>query len=170
MLLQNTLGAAVGVVTNVAAGTRIITFANPDPININQTAPAVGNIKAILGGGATSVARLMMITYFIQKINGADGPDTRLMRQIGARAPEPVADHIEDLQVTYDVFDDVNNILTTGLPNAVVLGVQKPNQIRKINLILTVRSPRKNTSGSYDRESFSTSFGPRNLSFHDRYK
>jgi hypothetical protein len=32
-----------------------------------------------------------------------------------------------------------------------------------------VRSPRPNAQGVYDHFSLTTSIGPRNLSFHDRY-
>jgi hypothetical protein len=112
-----------------------------------------------------------MITYFIQIVPGPDGNDSRLMRQIGARAPTPIAEHIEDLQLTYDVFDDTTGTLNTGLADAATGAppIPKPNQIRKINLILTARSPRRNAQGNYDRISFTTSLGPRNLSFHDRY-
>jgi hypothetical protein len=82
-----------------------------------------------------------------------------------------VADHIEDLQFTYDVFDTNTSTLTTALPDAATgtPPVPVPNQIRKVNVTMSVRSPRPNERGVYDHYSLTTSIGPRNLSFRDRY-
>ncbi|MGZ4790169.1 MAG: hypothetical protein ACXVZX_16750, partial [Terriglobales bacterium] len=87
------------------------------------------------------------------------------------RTPTPVAEHIEDVQFTYDVFDDSSNQLTVNLPDAATGNppIPKPNQIRKINMTITARSSRPNAQGNYDRLTVTTSIGPRNLSFHDRY-
>src|ERR1700756_4845311 len=96
-----------------------------------------------------------------------------LMRQVNARTPSPVAENIEDLQITYDVLDDSKSpaVLTANLPDAAIgsPATPQPNQIRKINLVLTARSPRPNAQGVIDRMSIPTSVGPRNLSFGDRY-
>ena len=180
LLLQNANGAAAGVVTNYNATTRLITFANLDPLNMNQSAATAGNIKALefspVPGAAPyypaiTVSRIMMITYFIRQINTPSGSDTQLMRQVGARTPTPVADHIEDLQFTYDVFDTNTSTLTAALPDAAVgsPATPVPNQIRKINITISVRSPRPNARGVYEHYTLTTSLGPRNLSFHDRY-
>ena len=172
LLLQNANGAAAGVVTTYNASTRVITFANLDPLNMNQSGATAGNIKSLnIAAAPTTVFRIMMITYFIQQINTPSGSDTQLMRQIGARTPTPVADHIEDLQFTYDVFDSNTSNLTAALPDAATgsPATPVPNQIRKINITMSVRSPRRNAQGSYDHFTLTTSLGPRNLSFHDRY-
>jgi prepilin-type N-terminal cleavage/methylation domain-containing protein len=180
LLLQNANGAAAGVVTNYNATTRVISFANLDPLNLNQSGATAGNIKALefnpVPGSAPyypalTVSRIMMITYFIQQNNTPSGPDTQLMRQIGARTPTPVADHIEDLQFTYDVFNSDTGSLNVALPDAATgtPPTPVPNQIRKINVTMSVRSPRPNAQGVYDHFSLATSIGPRNLSFHDRY-
>ena len=172
LLLQNANGAAVGVVTNFVAASGVISFTNLDPLNMNQSGATSGNIKSLnVPGSATTVSRIMMITYFIQQINTPSGPDTQLMRQIGARTPTPVADHIEDLQFTYDVFDTNTSTLTAALPDAAIgtPATPVPNQIRKVNVTMSVRSPRPNAQGVYDHLSLTTSIGPRNLSFRDRY-
>jgi prepilin-type N-terminal cleavage/methylation domain-containing protein len=180
LLLQNSNGAAAGVVTNFDAATRVISFANLDPLNINQSGATTGNISSLRFNPVPGVApfyppitvsRIMMVTYFIQTINTPTGTDTQLMRQIGARTPTPVADHIDDLQFTYDVFDTNTSTLTTALPDAATgtPAVPVPNQIRKVNVTMSVRSPRPNAQGVYDHYSLTTSIGPRNLSFHDRY-
>jgi hypothetical protein len=178
MLLQNVYGSAIGVVTDVAGQT--ITF-GADPLNINQPAAPAGNIKALSTPAAvpvtyppTQVSRLVMVTYFIQTFVGPNGPDARLMRQNGSHAPIPVSEHVEDLKFTYDVVDPVSNALTANSPDAVIgaPALPQPNQIRKINISVTSRAVRADLSGAQavQRVNLTTSVGPRNLSFRDRYQ
>ena len=114
-----------------------------------------------------------MVTYYLDdQVAGADGPDSRLMRQVGSQPAVPLAEHIENLQFFYDLFDPDTNSLTAGLPDAVT-GVPpsaKPNEIRKVNISITARSPRRNRQGGYDRVTFNTSVGPRNLGTHDSFQ
>lgn len=182
LLMQNDKGSALGVVTGFDAASGIISFAAGDPLKFNQ--PAATPISGTVGSlrisplpasgphyKPTSVSRIMMITYFI-RTDPNDG-HLMLMRQVNARTPSPVAENIEDLQITYDVLDDSASppVLTGNLPDAATgsPATPKPNQIRKINLVLTARSPRPNTQGVIERLSIATSVGPRNLSFRDRY-
>lgn len=182
LLMQNVRGSALGVVTGFDAAARKISFASGDPLKINQ--PAATAIPGTLASlkiyplpssapyyNPTSVARLMMITYFIRQ-DPNDG-HYMLMRQVNGRTPSPVAENIEDLQITYDVLDDSKSpaVLTANLPDAAIgsPATPQPNMIRKINLILTARSAAPNAQGQIDRMSTSTSVGPRNLSFRDRY-
>jgi type II secretory pathway pseudopilin PulG len=177
LLLQNAYGSAIGVVTGV--GGQTITF-GADPLKINQVAANSGNIKALATPNsqpvtypATQVARLMMVTYFVQAFVGPDGlPDARLMRQSGSHPPVPVAEHIEDLQITYDIIDPVTNVLTSNSSDTVVGGVVQANQIRKININVTSRAVRAEAGAGKQpqRVNLTTSIGPRNLSFRDRYK
>ena len=178
ILLQNAYGSAIGVVTSVAG--QSITF-GPDPLNINQPGAPAGNIAALATPGsnpvtypATQVSRLMMVSYFIQSFVGPNGPDSRLMRQNGSHPPAPVAEHIEDLKFTYDVIDPISNALTANSPDA-VLGnpaVPQPNQIRKVNINVTSKAVRADLSAAAttQRVNLTTSIGPRNLSFRDRYQ
>jgi prepilin-type N-terminal cleavage/methylation domain-containing protein len=175
MLLQNVYGSAIGVVTSVVGS--VITFGS-DPLNINQLTAPSGNIKALATPGtnpatypATQVSRLIMVTYFIQPFVGPTGPDARIMRQVGAHPPVPIAEHIEDLKFTYDIVDPITNALTSNSLNAVigVPPVSQPNQIRKVNISLTARAVRPERGGDYVRINLTTSIGPRNLSFRDRY-
>jgi len=182
LLFQNIKGSAIGTVTSFNAATRVISLAaTGDPLKFNQPAnPAVSGTLASLkispyvSGplyNPVTVSRIMMITYFVRK----DPTDNHLslMRQVNARTPAPVAEYIEDLQISYDMLDDSTDPSTLA-PNVAdaTLGspaVAKPNQIRKVNLRITARSPRLNANGDYDRMSIATSIGPRNLSFHDTY-
>ncbi len=185
LLLQNSVGTAVGDVTSVNGPSRIISFANGDPLNMNQSTATVGSISALQSGGsypAVTVSRVIMVTYFLQA-GGDDCSDFCLMRQVGSHTPVPVAEHIVDFRVTYDIFDDSIGALIANLPDAVTgsPATAKPNQIRKINLTITARSPHQWTQGSgepgcnaagpcWDYLTYTSSIGPRNLSFHDRYK
>jgi len=186
LLLHNSVGLAVGDVTAVNGSTRVISFANSDPLNLNQNTANVGSIKSLRSGSnypAVTVSRIMMITYFLKQ-GGNDCADFCLMRQVGAHPPVPVAEHIVDMQLTYDVFDDTTGALTANLPDAATgsPATPKPNQIRKINLTITARSPRpwlgnmkqpgcstNAATACWDYITYTTSIGPRNLSFHDRY-
>lgn len=178
ILLQNVYGSAIGVVTSVAG--QAMTF-GADPLNINQPAAAAGNIAALATPASnpvtyppTQVSRLMMVSYFIQSFVGPNGPDARLMRQNGSHSPVPVAEHIEDLKFTYDIIDPISNALTASSPDAVIgsPAVPQPNQIRKINISVTSKAVRADLSAGQttQRVNLTTSIGPRNLSFRDRYQ
>lgn len=176
ILLQNVYGSAIGVATAVAGQT--ITF-GADPLNINQAAAPSGNIKALaipasnpVAYPATQVSRLVMVTYFIQPIvGGPNGADARVYRQVGSHPPVPIAEHIEDLKFTYDVVDPVTNVLSANTPNAVTgtPATSQPNQIRKVNISVTAKALRREPRGDFQRINLTTSIGPRNLSFRDRY-
>lgn len=163
LMLCNSLGCAAGVVTSVASGSNQINFAASDPLNFNQSSISVGNIKAISNAGVfppTTAYRILVISYFVESST------MRLMRQVNAFAPVPVAETVENLQITYDTFDDSTLAATANLPTAG--GV--PNQIRKVNISINVRSPQPETrNGRYDRFAAKTSVSIRNLSFNDRY-
>jgi len=163
LMLCNSLGCAAGVVTSVASGSNQIDFAAGDSLSFNQSAISVGNIKSISNSGVfppTTAYRVMVISYFIESSS------MRLMRQVNAFSPVPVAETVENLQITYDTFDDATMAATANLPTAG--GV--PNQIRKVNISINVRSPQPETrNGRYDRFAARTSVSVRNLSFSDRY-
>ena len=111
ILFTNNLGSAVGEVTGIApgAGTSTdISFANGDPLKINQTGAATGNIKSIIGGGTTIGTRIWAVTYFIEVPAAATSQPPRLMRQVNGQAPAPVADNIINLKVTYDLCNGTN--------------------------------------------------------------
>jgi len=180
LMVQNSSGSALGVVTGFDGTTNVISFGPNDPLKLNQSTAPIGNIAALKLNPVpanppkyppSTVSRIMMITYFIEPVQTSTGTDYRLMRQVDARTPTPVAEHIEDLKFTYDVFDDSSNTLTVNLPDAATgtPPTPKPNQIRKINMTITARSSRPNANGDYDRQTLTTSIGPRNLTFHDRY-
>jgi prepilin-type N-terminal cleavage/methylation domain-containing protein len=175
VLFSNNLGSGVGEVTNVAAG-GVVSFANSDPLNINQSAAAAGNLSAIAAATQTIAYRLLVITYYIDVPPGPDGirytaddGPPRLMRQVNGQSPIPVAENISGLQFTYDIFDDTTGTATANLKDAGMSAGKTPNQIRKVNLSVTTRSPLHGGQG-FQSLGLATSVSARDMSFKDRYQ
>jgi Tfp pilus assembly protein PilW len=176
IMVYNANGSAVGVVTSLP-GANKVNFATNDPLHINQPAAAHGNIAGILGGGGavppTSAARLNVVTYFIDVDAGRDGVlgtaddgSPRLMRQVNAQPPITIAENIENVQFSYDIFDESTASSTTNLNDANAL----PNQIRKVNIVVAARTDVLGQMKRVHHTSLATSVSPRNLSFRDRYQ
>lgn len=170
ILLNNTTGYAVGEVTGIApaaAGSTNVTFANGDPLNVNQTAAAKGNIKYIIPGGSPVANRIWVVTYFVEVPAAATGQVPRLMRQVNGQAPSPVADNIINLAVTYDACSGVVVVGCAAVPNP-LLAPYSPSQITKVNIQVMGQ-----TLVSYGNRSRSTvlttSVSTRSLTFKDRY-
>lgn len=164
VVLSNSNGNAAATVTAVLAD-EVVQLAEDDPLKFNQPDAAIGNVKAILTPSAPTTAyRVHVITYYIDDSN-ADSP--LLMRHVNAHAPIPVAEDMENFQITYDIFDETTGAATAALVDA----GGTPNQIRKINVTLQARSPVETVQGrEYQRVNLTTSVGPRNLTFRDRYE
>ena len=182
----NVNGCAVGTVTAfVVAGdvsaiymgelTEPSSFYVKDPLQFNQPDAAIGNKMAILSPPngppgpsypPTTAYRVDVITYYID----ASDPDSPLlMRQVNAHPPTPMAENIENLQITYDIFDLDASVATANLTGAEMSFT--PNQIRKVNISLTATSPRETILGrTVQRMPLTTSVGPRNLIYRDRYE
>jgi len=176
LMLSNANGNALGLVTAVNNITGAITFADNDLLKMNQTTATAGNIiYALSNSGSpgtyppTVMLRVLVITYYLQlpvDPSGVTG-QPRLMRQVNVASPAPVAEGIEDLQLTYDDFDDTAGVAHNNLNTGILL-----NQIRKVNIYVYGRSPYlgplRNTL--YQRQLLVTSITPRNISFRDRYQ
>jgi len=191
LLIQNDRGAAVGEITGIAGNT--ISFADLDPLRINQNGAASGNIKAISRNvdpitgvvtpltavqvAATKVVRILVITYYLNIPTGPDGVrytaddlPPQLMRQVNAQKPAPVAQNIADLQFSYDIFDEGSATSTSNLRDAGVSAGKDLNQIRKVNVVgMTARSNVKGKAG-FQGLDLSTAVTVRNMSFRDRYQ
>ncbi|HEY7617098.1 MAG TPA: prepilin-type N-terminal cleavage/methylation domain-containing protein [Terriglobales bacterium] len=160
VLFSNNIGAAIGEVTLVQPGGQV-SFANGDALNINQSAAGSGNIAAIAAGTNTLAYRLLVITYYVDQPSGSP---PRLMRQLSGHDPVPVGENLSGLQISYDIFDESANQVTSNLKDAGGF----PNQIRKVNLGISTRSPVKGTG--YQSLALVTSVSARNMSFRDRYR
>jgi prepilin-type N-terminal cleavage/methylation domain-containing protein len=183
VLLTNVHGSAVGLVTDLNKVANSIICASSDPFDINQPGAANGNIAALKDPAPsntyppTTVSKLNLVTYYLQQGAGPDGTmgtadDTwQLMRQVGSLAPTPVIDGVENIQFSYDVFDDTSDTPGTTLNTNSKNANGAPSLVRKINVLISVRSPRKiGVSKDFSRLTLAGAVSPRNLSFQDRYK
>ncbi|HEY1936948.1 MAG TPA: prepilin-type N-terminal cleavage/methylation domain-containing protein [Candidatus Angelobacter sp.] len=180
LMVTNQWGAALGTVTKVGA-VGVLSLAAGDPLNINQTAAAAGNIAALKNPGtnvypATTVSRINIVTYFVQAQPGPDGiigtadDIPTLMRQVNGQAAIPIADNVTNVQFTYDVYNAAAvapaTPYTAGLQGNAVANM---SQIRKVNLQMTVQSQYRTPIGGVQTLTVGTSIAPRDLSFKDRY-
>jgi prepilin-type N-terminal cleavage/methylation domain-containing protein len=164
IMLSNSLGTAVGEVTNIT--TTSITFANLDPLNINQSGAASNNIAAISGGTNTVAYRLFAVTYYLT-VPGA-GQTPRLMRQVNGLTPVPVADDIINLQIAYDVYNTTTSALDANQANPIAAG-ESPNNIQKINLVVMGESI-LNSGGNKSQSMYlATDVSARNMAFRNSY-
>jgi type II secretory pathway pseudopilin PulG len=162
---SNALGNTVQYVSRVAGQT--VFFDVGDPMNLNQPAAPQGNIMQLQSGGIfppTTASRVWLITYYLDTTTDPVMP--RLIRRINDRPGEVVALVLEDLQLSYDLVDGVTNPTNVETPMA----PNSPNQIRKVNILLSGRSSEvvKNTN-QYLHRSLATQVSLRSLSFIDRY-
>jgi prepilin-type N-terminal cleavage/methylation domain-containing protein len=164
-------------VTAVAAQT--ITFAPGDPLDLNQFDPALdmlGTMDQLLQQTGDTVAyKVRMITYFVDITSNPASP--RLVRQIGAGPTNAVAFELEAFRLTYDLADGVDNPSGVRM-NATDLSTSgpcdpfpcSPNQIRKANVALAIRSEQRTKQAGYYHNTLFTQVAIRSLSFVDRYR
>ncbi|HWF91009.1 MAG TPA: prepilin-type N-terminal cleavage/methylation domain-containing protein [Terriglobales bacterium] len=167
LLSNDTNGGAfaVGEVTGISGGGTIISFANSDPLKINQTAAPQGNIAYLDGISTLTATRIYAVTYFIQESN--DGQPPRLMRQVNGQDAVPVADNIIGLKFTYDVCDGSNPNVCAAISDPITSGYS-PNNIYKVNIQIMGQS--MDLSGKSQSMVLGTSVSTQNLSFTNRYQ
>ncbi|MFZ0286506.1 MAG: prepilin-type N-terminal cleavage/methylation domain-containing protein [Terriglobales bacterium] len=183
---QNTkLGPAIAEVTGVAGAspTWVVTFANGDPLKMNQSG-ATGDLTQISGfpAGPSSVGtvanRIFVITYYL-KVNpdptGVTAGTPVLMRQVNGHTAVPAAENIINTQFTYDTYAADGTLLNQLPDGGESLGVSL-NLIRKINIAhLTIRSQLDGArstlfaTNGYQGYDVQTSVSARNLSYQNRY-
>jgi prepilin-type N-terminal cleavage/methylation domain-containing protein len=163
---SNALGNTMQYVSRVAG--QIVYFDAGDPLNLNQPGAPQGSIMQLQNGGVfppTTATRVWLITYYLDTTTDPTMP--RLIRRVNNRAGEAVALVLEDLQLTYDLVDGVTNPTSVETPTS----PNSPNQIRKVNIILSGRSTTedRNTKDFLHR-TLTTQVSLRSLSFIDRYR
>lgn len=172
ILLSNSAGSAIGeasTVTATAGGGGVITFADGDPLNMNQSAAANGNIAYIAAGNSTVAYRVLAVTYFVQ-VPAVAGQTPRLMRQVNGQAAVPVADNIIGLNVTYDLCNSSVAGTCAGVRDPIHnVPSFSPNQIYKINIQMMGQSV-LTLGGKSQSMALATSISARNLSFKNRYQ
>lgn len=165
ILLNNANGQAAATITDVLADGEVwIMPGNKDPLDLNQQGMAASGTFMTIAGPPTSARRINVTVYYL---DNSDPNTPLLMRQVNAHPPTAVAEFVENLQVTYDIFDFNTSVGTSDLDDAG--GV--PNMIRKVNVSVSVRSAKKTKIGEdFQRTTLTTSVGPRNLTYKDRYE
>jgi Tfp pilus assembly protein PilW len=171
ILFTNTLGNAIQTVTAVDGTTGVVSFAAGDAFNFNQPAATQGSIAQILAAPVpqTTVQRVLMITYYVDNTSTPGIP--RLARRLNLGAGQPLAGAIEDLELTYDLVDGATNPVAQPVVPVTIAGtVYTPNQIRKINLHVGVRSEERSPrTNDYVRNHLSTVVSVRSLAYVSRY-
>jgi len=165
-MFSNAQGNAIQQVTSVAGQT--MNFATTDAFNLNKRSAGQGTIMQLKTGSVwppTTAARIWMITYYLDPTTNPRQP--RLMRQVNFNPARPVAEVIENLQVSYDLVDNVTNPTNVKQPPS----VNSANQINKVNLSMSARSNNRfGKTGQYLRNSLSTQVSIRSLAYVDQYK
>ena len=166
IMFSNAQGNAIQQVTSVAGQT--MNFATTDAFNLNKRSAGQGTIMQLKTGSVwppTTAARIWMITYYLDPTTNPRQP--RLMRQVNFNPARPVAEVIENLQVSYDLVDNVTNPTNVKQPAS----VNSANQINKVNLSMSARSNNRfGKTGQYLRNSLSTQVSIRSLAYVDQYK
>lgn len=170
VMFTNALGNAVQMVTSTL-GT-VVQFAAGDPLKLNQRAVAQGSIMQIIGGGIpqTTAQRVLLVTYYVDVASTPGSP--RLARRINASAGQALAGVVEDLDLSFDLVDGVTNPVAQKVVPVTLAGVlYTPNQIRKVNLHVGVRSEDLSVrQHDYTRSHLTTVVSLRSLAYVDRYK
>jgi prepilin-type N-terminal cleavage/methylation domain-containing protein len=183
MMLSTANGTAVGVITALNTGTGSMTFAEGDPLNMNlpyNGYSPIANLASPPGSGnypPVTVSRVLLVSYFLQGLDQNGQPvapdatpvDSRLMRQMNAQVPAPVADHIVGLKISYDIdYQNAEGVVAEtpdASPDPPDLQGALPSQIRKVHVTVTVRSTHVDQHGSYSYSALTTTVSPRNLAF-----
>lgn len=192
-LIMLTKGSASILLQVTEVNGQELKFSNGDSINMNQSASYNGTMHSMAayappdndaqGRIYTEASRIRMTSYYIDAVTNPVRP--RLVRRMNNGDPYTfdntlgtvVAFDIENLQITYDIADGVNNPANVRMNDADLAGTGacapracSPNQIRKVNLLLSGRSPRPSrTTGQHFRNTLITQVSLRSLAFVDRY-
>jgi prepilin-type N-terminal cleavage/methylation domain-containing protein len=117
----------------------------------------------------TTMFRALMITYYVDN----SGTVPLLTRVVNHQTPQTLAGVVEDLDLTYDLVDGVNNpTAVTSLPytDAVTGVTYNSNEIRKVNVHMGVRSEiMTKPVHDYIRNHIATAVDVRSLASVNRY-
>lgn len=178
VLYKNPRGMAIQTITSKDATN--IYFDTTDWFHFNQRSAPQGSLMQIKQVNDTTTAwneqttlfRVMMTTYYVDNTTTPGSP--RLVRKVNNFTPQALAGIVEDLDLTYDLVDGVNNPAEIpSLPytdNNVPPVTYNSNQIRKVNIHVGVRSELiSRPSGDYIRNHITTAVDVRSLASVDRY-
>jgi Tfp pilus assembly protein PilW len=170
LIFNNANGTILGCVTgihNVLNTTAL--FEETDLMGVNQPDAATGQLGSLSNTDPpspdyppTTATRVNLINYFISTANAAH---PRLMRAVNAAPAQIIAEDIEDLQFSFDLFDFETNTDTANQATTA-----SPNQIRAVLVGVTGRSAEvMRRTNSYYRFPLVTKVNVRNSTFRNRY-
>jgi type II secretory pathway pseudopilin PulG len=185
VLFKNPKGMALHTVTSKDS-THIFFGNNADWFKFNQfDAPQVPIIlikqvedTTTAYTQQTTLFRALMITYYVNIIEDSPPRLTRLLNHCPTEdptcapfSPQALAGVVEDLDLTYDLVDGINNpTAVQELPTTIAGTTYNSNQIRKVNIHMGVRSEALSLPAQdYVRNHISTAVAVRSLASVDRY-
>lgn len=153
---------AMQEVTNVAGHT--IHFQEAAGSRLNQRTAPQGSVMALKGVEPNfpdlPVTRIQMITYYIRVANGTP----QLVRRVNYGPERVVAIGIENLQLTWDLVDGVNNPI-----NQEDFDDEAEGQIRKANVYMSAGSRQPGPNTQPLRTALTTQVSLRSMAFVSRY-
>jgi len=170
LLFNNNYGSVLGCVSSIAMSDNTVAiFSDADAMGVNQPAAENGNLGSLKNPGTspatyppTTGLRVSLITYYIDYSNETR---PRLMRAVNAAVPDQIAEDIENLQFSFDTWDE-----STSTQTANVKATANPNQIRSVSVSITGRSSkRKASTNNFYRFSLISKINVRNSTFRNRY-
>jgi prepilin-type N-terminal cleavage/methylation domain-containing protein len=141
IMFSNAQGNTLEYVTSISGQT--MNFAKGDPYDLNGRTDPAGTIYQLQSSTSPSVTyppttatRIWMVTYYLDNTNPA-GP--RLMRQVNFFTPEPVAESIEALWITYNFVN--GTLCGASCSNQPIPPAgMSANQMMSTNIFLGARS------------------------------
>ena len=177
-------------VTGVNTSSRILTFADADSLNLNQSNAAAGNLKALNAADPANspanmrISRIRMITYYLDATTDSAHP--RLVRRINNGNPTTfdntlgtaLATDIDYLKFTFDLNDGASNpadvaMTVTDMAGGGACGSNpcSPTQVRKVNVTVGGRSARQDLQSSRNlRNTLTSQVAFRGMAFVDEYR
>lgn len=190
MMIQKGSLSTLVQVTSVNYAGRVLTFADGDSLNLNQSSAASGSLAAlnasppINSAANTTVTRVRLITYYIDADLNPERP--RLVRRVNNGDPmvfdntlgTAVAFDIPDLQLTYDINNGLGNpgaveMLAADLDGSGACSPNKcgPTLVRKVNIEATARSMNRVPPGNaFFKNTLKSQVSLRGMAFVDRYR
>lgn len=169
IMFDNALGTTLQCVT--AVNGQEIQFEPNDLFNLNQGGEA-GSISTLASDFAnsvfppTTIRRIRMITFYLEvPVGNPNAP--WLLRQEGMDQARPIALVVDNLQLTFDLFDGTTNQTNINEPVA----PNTPAQIRKVNLFLAARSESASVAQRRTyRTNLATQVSLRSMAYVDNYQ
>jgi hypothetical protein len=190
MMIQKGSFSTLVQVTNVDYAARILTFADGDSLNLNQSGAESGSLAAlnaqapINAAASTSITRVRMITYYLDAELDPERP--RLVRRVNNGDPytfdntlgTAVAFDVPDLQFTYDINNGSTNpgaveMLPADLDGSGACSPDPcgPTLVRKVNVQAMARSMNRVLPGNaFFKNTLTSQVSLRGMAFVDRYR